>query len=314
MKAAHLLVFAFLLGCDRRRDPRVVDLPAGTDPIESLDISPDDRNVLLLGIRDGLTTIFEINADGRSPRLILKPRGDEIFSNPRYSPNGKKIVFVKQFKKSFWESMVCVVNSDGTSMEELTHGGELVTEAIFAANGDEVLYCSAKQYNSRKKKGTTDVRGFDIYTINVSDKKATKLSGLDARGIDNLSEIHEKYILFHVNGGKKSGIYSFDKDNPGRALRIFPVNGTQESKLLDKPGYAPDRFLVFTALSELYAMDMVTHKADLIYDAKTGHFIEILRGFHTKSRVLFKRFDEPKLTALNTDGTDVRLIDVEFPD
>jgi hypothetical protein len=310
MKAAHLLVLAILLGCGDRH-------PRGDrigNQIESLDISPDDRKVLVLSARDGVTTVFEINADGRSPRLILKPSVDEIFSRPRYSLDGRKIVFIKQFKKSFWESIVCVANSDGTGVQELTHGGELVTEAIFSAKGNEVLYCSAKQYNSNKKKHTTDVRGFDIYTMNLGDRKATKLSKLDALGIDNVSEINEKYILFHVNAGKKSGIYSFERDSPERALRIFPVNGTQESKLLDKPGYVPDRFLVFTALSELYVMDLITHKADLIYDAKAGHLIEMLRGFHTKPRVLFKKFDEPGLTSLNTDGTEVRSIHVEFPE
>jgi len=310
MKAAYLMIFAILLGCsDRRpRDNRV------GDQIESLDISPDDRKVLLLSTRDGATTVFEINTDGRSPRLILEPPGDAIFSNPRYSPDGKKIVFIKRFKKSLWESTVFVSNSDGTGIKELTHGGELVTEAIFSSRGGDVLYCSAKQYNSSKTKHTTDVRGFDIYAIDAGDRKATKLSKLNALGIEHLSEINEKYILFHLNAGKKSGIYSFEKDNPANTLKIFPVNGTQESNLLDKPGYAPDRFLVFTAFSELYAMNLITRKADLIYDTKGGHLIQMLKGFHTTPRVLFKKFDEPSLTSLNTDGTEVRSIDVEFPE
>jgi len=198
-------------------------------------------------------------------------------------------------------------------VQELTPGGELITEAIFSTKGGDVLYCSAKQFNTSKKKGTTDVRGFDIYAIHVTDRKVTKLSKLNAFGIDNLSEISERYIMFHLNAGKKSGIYSFEKDNPARTQRIFPVNGTQESNLLDKPGYAPDRFLVFTALSELYTMNLITHKAERIYDARAGHLIEMLTGFHTKSRVLFKKFDESTLTALNTDGTEIRSIDVEFP-
>ncbi len=85
-------------------------------------------------------------------------------------------------------------------------------------------------------------------------------------------------------------------------MRIFPINGTQESNLLANPGFAPDKFILFVASSELYAMDMSTQKADRIYEAKGGHLIQMLRGFHTKSRVLLKQFDEQKLTALNTDG------------
>jgi len=308
MRATYLLIFVILLGCGDRRPHN------NRDQIESFDISPDDQKVLLLSTRDGATTVFEINADGTSPRPILKPSSDGIFSNPRYSPDGKKIVFIKYFKKSFGESAVYVSNNDGSGVQELTRGGELVTEAIFSAKGDAVLYCSAKQYNSSKTKGTTDARRFDIYAIDLLDGKTTKLSKLSALGIDNLSEISEKYILFHMNAGKKSGIYSFENDNPTKAMRIFPVNGTEESTLLDKPGYVPDRFLVFTARSKLHVMNLITRKADLIYDTKGGHFIQMLRGFHTKSRVLFKKFDEPRLTSVNTDGSEVSSFDVEFPE
>jgi hypothetical protein len=311
MKALSLFVFIALLGCSNRHGDQSTDRD---DQIESLDISPDDKKVLLQSARHGATSLFEINTDGTAPRLIMKSSNDELFSNPRYSPDGKKIVFIKRFKSKFWEGLVCLCNLDGTGVEELTHGGELVTEAMFSAKGGEVLYCSAQQYNTSKTKGATTVRGFDIYAINLSDRQVKKLSQLNAPGIDNLTEINDKYLLFHLNAGKRSGIFSFEKENPARVLRIFPANGTQESNLLDKPGYVPDKFIVFTALYELYAMNLDTRENELIYDAKGGHLIELLRGFHTKSSVLFKKFDEPKLTLLNMDGTGMKSIEIEFPE
>jgi WD40 repeat protein len=310
MKGAALVVVVLLFGCDGRHS----DDAARDDQIESLDISPDDKHVLLLSSRNATTSIFEINADGGSPRLIMKSGSDELFSNPRYSPDGKKMVFIKHFKSKFWMGAVCVSNLDGTGVEELTQGGEFVTEALFSARGSEVFYCSSQQYNTSKTKGTTTVRGFDIYTINLADRKVTRLSNLNAPGIDNLTEINDKYLLFHLNGAKRSGIFSFEKENPARVLRIFPANGTQESSLLDKPGFVPDKFIVFTALYELYAMNLNTRENTLIYDAKGGHLIELLKGFHTRSSVLFKKFDEPKLTTINTNGTGMRSVDVEFPD
>jgi Tol biopolymer transport system component len=315
MRTAYFLILALLFGCSDRRPPEnsTGRAPDNRDQIESIDISSDDKKVLLLSTREGGTTVFEVNTDGQSPRQILKPSSDAIFSNPRYSPDGKKIVFIKHLKKVFGESTVCVSNSDGTNVKELTPGGELVTEAVFSAQGNDILYCTSKQYNTSKKKRTTDVRRFDIYAVNINDKQTRQLSKLNAVGIDNLSEINEKYLLFHLTSGKKSGIYSLEKDNPSHAQKIFPDNGTQESNELDKPGYVPDRFVVFTARAELYAMDMTSRKAALVYDAKGGHFIQMLAGFHTQSRVLFKKFDEPGLTSVNTDGSDVKSIDIEFP-
>lgn len=306
MKPVLLVLFLCVFGCGDRRSE------THDDQIESLDISPDDKKILVLSSRHGVTFMFEINANGGPPRLILKSSDQELFSNPRYSPDGKKIVYIKHSKSKFWEGSVFLCNIDGTGVEELTPGGEFVTEALFTARGNEVLYCSSQQYNTSKKKGTTTVRGFDIYSIAWSDRKVTKLSSLNASGIDNLTEINDKYLLFHLNG-KKSGIFSFEKENPTRVLRIFPSNGTQESTLLDKPGYVPDRFIVFTALYELYAMNLDTRENQLIYDAKGGHLIELLRGFHTRSSVLFKKFDEAKLTAIDVDGSDTKSIDVEFP-
>ena len=100
MKVACLLIFSTLV-C-RDLPPR--DQRAG-DQIESLDISPDDRKLLLLSNHDGIaTSVFEVNTDGRSPRLILSPPNDGTFSSPRYSPDGKKIVFIKHFTKSFCDS------------------------------------------------------------------------------------------------------------------------------------------------------------------------------------------------------------------
>jgi Tol biopolymer transport system component len=311
MKVTYLLIMVTLLGCRQDRPATV-----SRGQIESLDISPDDGKLLLLITRDGATTVFETDTSGRSPKQIVKPLEDGIISNPRYSPNGKGIVFIKHLKKSFGESVVCIANRDGTEIQELTQGRELVTEAVFSTKGDDAVYYSCKRYNdSSTKKSERDPGGFDIYAVNLDDKKTTKLTNLNARGIESISEINEKYILFHLTARKKGGgIYSFEKDKPGRALAIFPANGTLESKLMDNPVYSPGSFLMFTAHSELYAMDLTTRKAELIYDAKGGHAIQILRGFHNQSRVLFKKFDAPELTSINADGSGVRSIDVEIPE
>ncbi|MBS1508379.1 MAG: PD40 domain-containing protein [Bacteroidetes bacterium] len=310
MKPVGLVLIIFLLGCGNSRSDHHDN---SDEQIESLDISPDDKRILLLSARHGVTCIFEIRIDGGSPRLIMKSSNEELYSNPRYSPDGQRIVFIKHSKSKFWEGSVFICNIDGTGVEELTQGGEFVTEALFTAHGNQVLYCSSQQYNTSKKKGTTTVRGFDIYSISLNDRKVSKLSSLNATGIDNLTEINDKYLLFHLNG-KKSGIFSFEKENPTRVLRIFPSNGTEESTLLDKPGYVPDRFIVFTALYELYAMNLDTRENQLIYSAKGGHLIELVRGFHTRSTVLFKKFDEPKLTVINMDGSGLKSIEVEFPE
>jgi hypothetical protein len=318
MRIAPVLIFTILFACQHRHSANSGDQVAldNHSQIESFDISPDDKNVLLLSNSNGNTGVFEINIDGRESKWILKPPADEILSNPRYAPSGEKILFIKHKRTSISESIVCIANRDGSNIQQLTPGDELITDAVFSTNGGTVLYCSSKKYkkyNKSKTKVYTETRGFDIYEINLIDKKDTLLTNLNAVGIDNLTEINDRYVLFHVTAGNKSGVFSFEKDKPERIMKIFPDNGTQESNLLINPGYALDRFILFVAQPELYTMDMSTHKANLIYEAKSGHLIQMLRGFHTKSKVMLKQFDEHKLIALNTDGSEIKLIDIQFP-
>lgn len=318
MKNSPFLIFAILIGCQHRHPANNSDQIAlnSHSQIESFDISYDDRNVLLLSNSNGNTGIFEINIEGHSPKWIVKPPTNEILSSPRYSPDGKKILFIKHKRTSISESSVCIANRDGTDVQQLTHGDELVTDATFSDKGGAVLYCSSKKYkkyNRSKTKVYTETRGLDIYKINLSSKEDTLHTNINAVGIDNLTEISERYVLFHVTAGNKSGIFSFEKNKPQRVMRIFPANGTEESNLLINPGYAPDRFILFVAQPALYAMDMNTQKSDLIYTAKGGHLIQMIRGFHTKSQLLIKQFDEQKLTFVNTDGSEVRSINIKFP-
>jgi hypothetical protein len=318
MKIAHVLIFAILFGCQHRQSHDNSDQITfdNHSQIESFDISPDDKNVLLLSNSNGNTGVFEIDIEGQASKWILKPPIDEILSNPRYAADGKKILFIKHKRTSISKSIVCICNRDGTNVQQLTPGDELVTDAVFSASGDAVLYCSSKKYkkyNKSKTKVYIETRGFDIYEINLSNRKDTLLTNLNAVGIDNITDINNRYVLFHATAGNKSGIFSFEKDKPERVMKIFPDNGTEESNLLINPGYAPTRFILFVAQPALYAMDMNTQKAALIYEAKGGHLIQMLRGFHTKSGLLLKQFDEQKLTALNTDGSEIKLINIQFP-
>lgn len=318
MKITHLLVLAILFGCQHRQPNNkskqiILD---NHSQIESFDISPDDKNVLLLSNNNGNTGVFEITIEGHEPKWILKPPVDEILSNPRYSPDGKKILFIKNKRTSISESVICIANRDGTNVQNLTQGDELVTDAVFSDKGSAVLYCSSKKYkkyNKSKTKVYTETRGLDIYKINLSAEEDTLHTNINAVGIDNLTVINEQYVLFHVTAGNKSGIFSFEKDKRERVMKIFPANGTEESSQLINPGFALERFILFVAQPKVYAMDMSTQKADLIYETKGDHLIQMLRGFHTKTLVMIKRFDEQKLISLNTDGSEVKSIDIELP-
>jgi TolB protein len=69
--------------------------------------------------RGGRTEIYVMNADGSDQRRIVSmPEGDAI--DPRWSPDGSRIVFVHlPGGMQGEERIVCLANADGTGVRRL---------------------------------------------------------------------------------------------------------------------------------------------------------------------------------------------------
>jgi Tol biopolymer transport system component len=94
--------------------------------------SPDGSQIAFdyspsTGGTDFFTSLYVMNADGSNPHLVT-PTGDTFDVEPRFSPDGKQITFVRIRRDlvgedGFQPEAVFVMHADGTSVRQLTPWG-----------------------------------------------------------------------------------------------------------------------------------------------------------------------------------------------
>lgn len=153
---------------------------------------------------------------------------------------GKVFVFIKYEKLKYENSTLCIAKIDGTSIEQLTDGKGIITEAVFSRNGTDIIFCMAKTYSKNSPIGITNAHEFDIYTINRFSKKVTKITSLGAYGVRHISEVNSDYILFDLISGQKGGIYLIERNNPNTPKKIVPANNPRgDESYYGCPNYNP---------------------------------------------------------------------------
>lgn len=285
------------------------------DHIGNFDISPDDNWILFSYYKNGSASLYTIDIDGKRLTKIIKSDQGKMYMNPRFSSDGKSMLFIKYLNSKFEKSTLCISKIDGTEVRELTDGSEIITEAIFSKDGKEILYCKAREYASHSPIGVKNAHNFDVYSINIFSKQERRLTNLDAYKVNSISEIDTTYVLLYIYADENSGMYSFEKRNPSLMKKIVPVNIPREENLFSNPAYSSSGIMVFTAPYELYSMRLEDRKAKLIYDSKGDSPIQTIRLFKTKPLVIFKKeSDNSRLILVSISGDDIKVVNINIED
>ena len=138
--------------------------------------------------------------EGGRPKLIIKSDSTFCYCGPKYSADGKKIVFIKIKKDSPGDESLCIANSDGTNIEQITNGGEILSSPKFSKfYKDEILYVKAANISKHSPIGVRQPHNMDIYSINYKTKKVRQISQLDSYNISKFSEIDSNIIAIIKN-------------------------------------------------------------------------------------------------------------------
>jgi len=204
-------------------------LTTGPDEDDTPMWSPDGKQIVFVTIRENISDIFVMNADGTSIRQVTKHLGQNI--HPMWSPDGTKILFnttyfagaaVKDDKAADAKRVIgevrddsidlATIRPDGTGLERITTGGGY-TYASYSPDGKYILH--------RKQHGETS----QIFVMNADGTGDHKLStegktdGWPAWSYDG------KHILF-------------SRDTMEGGFQIFMMNldGSGVRQLTDAPG------------------------------------------------------------------------------
>lgn len=283
------------------------------DAIGGFDISRDDEFVLFSYAKTGISSIYKMPLKGGKANLLIGSNEGLSYVNPKYSPDGKKIVFIGYEKDDVDKSSLYLANSDGTNIVRLTNGTGIFTEAVFMTD-ETVLFLKANEYGKYSPIGVKDAHGFDIYSIHLPSKEVSRLSNISAYGINHISVVDSNRILLRLEEGPDGGIYLFSRDHPEASRRLPFVNSPlKDESMYYNPIYSQEyNVLAFTAPYKLYKMNLENKKVELVYDATGTRNLDEIAFFNTQPRLLFTQQGLPVFFSINLDGEGLQRIEISF--
>ncbi len=172
------------------------------------------QNLAFVSDRDGNYEIYVANIDGSGAMNITNnPASD---TNPRWSPDGTKILFVSDRDGN---SEIYVMNADGSGLKNLTNSPAHDVEPKWSPDGSRILFLS----------GTDPGRPYAIdriYAVNA-----------DGSGLVQLAELPEIVVAKWSPDGAK---VLFNTVSYLNNLYVVNADGTSQRILWDNPGDGAD--------------------------------------------------------------------------
>ena len=117
---------------------RIQISPVGLPSELGCDISPDNSKVLMTHDGNGIQKIYQANSDGTN--VIPLATGVQTDSQPKYSPDGSKIVFARK-TGSGQEQSIYVMNSNGSNIIRLTNTPQVLDKSpSFSYDGTKIVF------------------------------------------------------------------------------------------------------------------------------------------------------------------------------
>lgn len=113
------------------------------------------------------TSVWVMNSDGTEQTEIINGSDEYSYSEPKFSPDGKKIMYLKQKITStgvqayFGNPDIWICNSDGTDHEQITTHPLSDKEAIWVDN-KTIIFCS-----DRPQSGNIADREWDLWQLQL---------------------------------------------------------------------------------------------------------------------------------------------------
>lgn len=143
---------------------------------DSVDLSPDDGQIVFSYYRDGIASLYTASADGTGVRFLAGMKGTSLL-RPKYSPDDTKILFLEAPKKEEnRQQALFVMDRDGGSQKQLTPADSLVTEAVFSPDGHSIYFLKAGVFRNYSPIASKKPHEFDIFSIDVDGNNMKRLT------------------------------------------------------------------------------------------------------------------------------------------
>lgn len=216
--------------------------------------SPDGKLIASYGYYDGGNTwsIHIMNNDGTNMKRLTHAK-NKWDNSPTWSPDGKKIVFTREYSDSEenWQEEVWIMNSDGSGQAQIkplngggpyfTQEGKLVFHSIFNSNSEEICIANIDGTNIIK---LTNNRAKDLHPeVSADGKKIVFMSNRDGN--------FEIYVM-DIDGSNQKRLTNNDIDDwnpswsPDGSKIIFQSSDENRKKhiyIMNNDGSSIEKFI-----------------------------------------------------------------------
>jgi Tol biopolymer transport system component len=190
-------------------------LVGAAGPAGGASASAPQGTLVFASNRTGVFQIYSIRADGR--QLGQLTRGKAADTAPRFSPDGRRIVFTRSPKQYMYEPWV--MNADGSGQRRLTRNGGVDADPSWSRNGRRIVFES-------KRDGA-----FGIYVMQADGREQRRLTEKGREGGDPAWSPDGQRIAFVRRGD----LYVMHADGSGQR-RLTRKRGEDAF-----PGWLPAR-------------------------------------------------------------------------
>lgn len=255
------------------------------DGFGNFDVSSDGKLIAFSWITNGQASLYIYDINKNYVLKKISSPSEASFLNPRFSADGKKVVFVSNEKNSI-NSSIYVGNVISGEIKKITDTNSIKTEAVFKSNGDSVIYCAANEYGNNSIVAAKTARDFDIYSVSISSGLSKRYTNLNAYSLGSLNVDSASNVAFYVFAGDNGGIFKYNALDGKMSKRVSSLNDTSDkAEDYSNPFFIDSNHLLYTVYNRMYIMDLSSQKTKSIYSFNSN--ISNLRYSAALKRIFF---------------------------
>ncbi|WP_010529172.1 TolB family protein [Lentibacillus jeotgali] len=247
---------------------------------QSTDISPDDSELVFSYFHGDDAALYTVPVSGGEAELLAKPDEGKSYINPKFSPDGDKIVFVEQWEEGEKEqkrrySQLRIVDRTDQTVEILMNTRDYITEAAFSPDGELLYFLKAGVYKNYSPITSERPHDFDMFRMDLKTKEIEQLTSKKAYSMSSLELSSDGDRLMYKTYGNRDQLVLRSLKN-GKEETIVPAGDfASKEPIISSPTLSPDgEHAVFsdvaatdengTFVYEGFRMDLDTRQAEQI--------------------------------------------------
>lgn len=270
----------------------------------SFDVNESIDQLLFTFTINGKSSLYKSEIDGSKVKEFIKISDSTLLFRPRYSPDGKKIVFISG-QHGHEDSSLWIVNTDGSGLTKLAHG--LITEAVFSFDNDNIYFGKAAVYKNFSPLASRNAHDFDVYCIKLKDRQIKKITNLNAYQLSSIIDVNDNELIIDLF---PEGVFFYKKHGSAELSKISPTNNKKRnSNSYTRPVAINERSVSLVSYYELISFRLSDNEEKLIFSTHGTNQFGTVRSLRKRNRLIFSYSNNNAvLYSIGLDGKGMEII------